>query len=249
MFESKVVIVTGASSGIGAAIAIAFAKENANVVLVGRNKERLNKVANECEVGVGKKLIIQADLTKDEDVERIVRTVVENYDKIDILVNSAGILRQTTLGDNNMMNVFDEVIRTNLRSMINLTRLTSSHLIRSKGNIVNVSSVGGSQILRSDFTLYAVSKAAINHFSRGIAIELGQHGVRVNIVSPGLTKTNLLLNAGFESLDVDLGVKAVLNKVAEPEEVAGVVLFLASNKAHSVTGSNYTVDNGCLLSR
>ncbi|XP_050677948.1 3-oxoacyl-[acyl-carrier-protein] reductase FabG-like [Leptidea sinapis] len=247
-FDSKVVIVTGASSGIGAAIAIAFAKESANVIIVGRNEENLRKVAKQCEINNRIPYVINADITNENDTKRIIDETINKFNKLDILVNNAGILRTVDLSkDDNIMENYDEVMKTNVRSVVDLTRLATPFLIQSKGNIINISSISGRKVFRGQNTLYCMSKAALDHYMRGMAITLGKYGVRVNNVSPGPVKTDIFARAGITASFEEMGFKTLLDRLGEPEEIADIVIFLASDKAKGVTGSIYTSDNGYLL--
>ncbi|XP_050667727.1 3-oxoacyl-[acyl-carrier-protein] reductase FabG-like [Leptidea sinapis] len=245
-FKSKVIIVTGASSGIGAAVAVAFAKEGAIVVIVGRNDEKLAKVAKQCVSSGGTPLVIKSDVTK--DAESIISITIEKFKKIDILINNAGILRTSSLLDGNIMNIYEHVMNTNIKSVVNMTSQAAPHLIASKGNVVNISSVAGKLLGTYRFTIYAISKAAMDIFTKGAALELGQQGVRVNTVSPGPVRTDIFDNAGLDSPE-DFKIQTILNRCSDSEEIADLVLFLASDKAKGVTGSDYVVDNGYLLTK
>ncbi|XP_063620920.1 3-oxoacyl-[acyl-carrier-protein] reductase FabG-like [Cydia splendana] len=241
-FTGKVAIVTGAASGIGAATAKALAREGAKVVLVDKNEENLKDVANDCEQYGNKPLIIKADVTKDEDVKNIVKETIDNFNQLDILINNAGIVNISTIFDKNLMEIFDHVMNTNLRSMVYLTHLAAPFLIKTKGNIVNTSSVCSLQILAGkDLLAYSVSKAGVDHFTRCVALDLAPHGARVNAVHPGPTKTNII-----KDIEIWKGCTA-LKKLSEPEEIADLILFLSSDKARSITGSTYVCDNGALL--
>ncbi|CAF4885949.1 unnamed protein product [Pieris macdunnoughi] len=248
-FKSKVVIVTGASSGIGAYIVTAFAKEGADVVLVARNEERLKKVAKDCEEFGCEPLIVPADITNDDEGKSVIAKTIEKFGRLDVLVNSAGILRTGLLEKGDIMEVFDEVMKINVRAAVNLMKFATPHLIKTKGNIISISSVGGQQVFAEFMASYSTSKAALDMFSRGAAVELGKHGVRVNVVSPGgVLGTSLLANAGFDPklTPDDVAFKSLLGRWSELQEIADLVLFLASDKAKGVTGSNYTCDNGYL---
>lgn len=181
-FEGKVVIITGASSGIGAETAREFSKLGASLVLVGRNLENLQKVASECS-STEKILTVQADVTKPEDGKRIVDEAIARFNSIDVLVNNAGILETGTI-ENTSLEQYDRVMDTNMRSIYNLTMLAVPHLIKSEGNVVNVSSVNG---IRSfpGVLAYNISKAAVDQFTRCVALELAPKKVRVNSVNPG----------------------------------------------------------------
>ncbi|XP_072934671.1 uncharacterized oxidoreductase SSP0419-like [Epargyreus clarus] len=245
-FANKVVIVTGASSGIGAAIAVAFAKEKANVTMVGRNETKLKKVAEECERNGSKPLVIIADITNEDQVKSLIKETVEKFGKLDVLVNNAGLARLGTLTGGDMLQAYDETMKTNVRAQLHVTTEALQHLIQTKGNIINISSVAGTCVTKfPDFSSYNISKAALNHFTKCAALELSKHGVRVNSVSPGPVRSDFMENAGstfsLESVPTPLG------KISGPEEIADVVIFLASDRAKSITGADYVVDNGFLL--
>ncbi|XP_063833407.1 3-oxoacyl-[acyl-carrier-protein] reductase FabG-like [Ostrinia nubilalis] len=246
-FTGKVIIVTGASSGIGAATAIKFAEAGASVVIVGRNEDKLKNVSDKCNIFGNKHHVVKADVSVEADARRIVDETIEKFGKIDVLVNNAGILRLTAITGGNMLDSFDEIINTNLRAVIHLTTLTAAHLIASGGNIVNISSVAGTKVGKG-MTAYGTSKAALDHFSRGAALELAQHGVRVNVISPGPVATDIIENAGLsvEQFNVN-DFKIPLSRISKSEEVADLVMFVASDKAVGIAGSNYVLDNGMLL--
>ncbi|KAG4070599.1 hypothetical protein HA402_013519 [Bradysia odoriphaga] len=169
-FTDKVVLITGASSGIGACTSKHFAKLNAKLALVGRNVERLEVVAQQCIDNSGKKpLTIIADINV--QTEEIIEKTIAHYGRLDVLVNVAGIGAPSSISRINLDN-FDKVMNTNVRSVYHLTALAVPHLIESKGNVVNVSSVAG---IRSFpyFLAYCVSKAALDQFTKCISLELG----------------------------------------------------------------------------
>lgn len=248
-FVNKVVIVTGASSGIGEATAILFAKEGANVVLVGRNEEKLLNVYEKCVEFGNKCLQVKADISNDGDAKRIIEKTIEIFGKLDVLVNNAGLIRFAKIQDDNIMEVFDTIINTNLRAQVLLTHLAIPYLIKTKGNIVNVSSVAGNvPPPMPTMTAYCVSKAALNHFTRGAAAEFAAHGVRVNTVSPGPVNTNVLLSAGIND-PLEKLFPTPLQRISEPHEIGDLILFLASDKAQAITGSEFVSDNGFMLKR
>lgn len=244
--KDKVVIVTGASSGIGATTATIFAREGANVVITGRNEANLNAVAEKC-AKIGKKaLAIKADVTKDNEAARVINKTIEKFGKVDVLVNNAGILRCSSILDTDVVAVFDEVMNTNLRSVVVLISQAAPHLIKTKGNIINVSSIAGSK-QNPTHSAYCTSKAALNHFTRVIALELSGNGVRVNTVSPGPVETPIFETAGSGLSWDDLKAHTALGKITQPEEVGELIVYLASDKAGSITGSDYVIDCGCLI--
>lgn len=245
-FINKVVIITGGSSGIGAATAVIFAKEGANVVIAGRNEANLKAVAEKCGQ-VGKPaLVIKADITKDNCATEIIKKTIERYLKLDILVNNAGVFRYSSFMDSNYVETYDTVVNVNVRSMAVLSHLAVPYLVETKGNIVNVSSVMASMQL-SGYTAYTSSKAAVNQFTKTAANELAEKGVRVNAVSPGPVQTHLFEEAGKELTWEFLRTLTALDKIAKPEEVGELIAYLASDKASSVTGSNFVIDCGTVI--
>ncbi|XP_034827932.1 3-oxoacyl-[acyl-carrier-protein] reductase FabG-like [Maniola hyperantus] len=249
-FANKVVIVTGASSGIGEATAILFAKEGANVVLVGRNDVKLKVVAAKCEELGKNPLKITADISKEDQAVSIIDQTINKFGKIDMLINNAGILRLGKIINGTIMNIYDELMNTNLRPVIHLTTIATPYLIQSKGNIINISSAGGVKVTRNPmFLAYTITKNSLNVFGQGVAIELGPHGVRVNTISPGAVYSDIWENCNVtqEEAMKDCEFKAALNRMSKPEEVANLALYLAGDKAIGITGSNYLVDNGFAL--
>lgn len=183
-FSGKVVIVTGASSGIGAQTAKDFSKLGASLVLVGRNQENLQKVAAEC-IDQKKALTVLADVTNEDETKRIIEETIKKFGQIDVLVNNAGMLETGTI-ENTSLEQYDRVMGTNMRSIYHLTMLAVPYLVQTEGNIVNVSSVNG---IRSfpGVLAYNISKAAVDQFTRCVALELAPKKVRVNAVNPGET--------------------------------------------------------------
>ncbi|XP_013200709.2 meso-2,3-butanediol dehydrogenase-like [Amyelois transitella] len=252
MFSKKVVIITGASSGIGAKTAEEFSRLEALLVLTGINKEQFSKVAEKCEKVSPKKLkplVVIADMTKTNEVDDIIKMTLEKYNKLDVLVNNAGILESGTI-ETTTLAQFDRIMNINVRAPYYLTMLAAPHLISSKGNIVNVSSVCG---LRSfpNVLAYCMSKTAVDQFTRCVALELGGKGVRVNAVNPGVITTGLHLKG--ERAMTNEEYQAFLKKSAEThalrrpgvvKEVADVITFLSSDAASNITGATIPVDGG-----
>ncbi|KAK8388681.1 hypothetical protein O3P69_020578 [Scylla paramamosain] len=191
----KVAIITGASSGIGAATAKLFSKLGATLTITGRNIENLNAVAAECTRIGNKPLIIQADLMNEVDTKQIVEQTIEKYSKLDILVNNAGILEKGSI-QNTSLEQYDRLMNTNVRSIYHLIMLAAPHLIETQGNIVNISSVNGMRSFPG-LIAYNISKAAVDQMTRCIALELAEKKVRVNCVNPGVVITELQKRGGL----------------------------------------------------
>ncbi|KAL0878875.1 hypothetical protein ABMA27_003886 [Loxostege sticticalis] len=251
-FLNKVVVITGASSGIGAATAELFSKQSASLVLVGRNETSLRDVAAKCETAKGiKPLIVKAELSNDDDVKNIVAQTIERFGRIDVLVNNAGFGCEAGIRDG--IEPYDRIMATNMRAVYLLTSLATPHLVKSKGNIVNVSSVAAFRVIKDlDFLPYCISKAALDQFTKCVAVELAKDGVRVNSVNPGATRTKFVQAAGYTKEQSDelykiRDKKMPLGKVVESEEVADLIVFLASSRARSITGAIHVIDNGEIL--
>ncbi|KAJ0178701.1 hypothetical protein K1T71_005476 [Dendrolimus kikuchii] len=250
MFTNKVVIITGASSGIGAETALEFAKLNATLVITGRNNDNLIQVAKQCEDISPNKivpLVIVADIIKETNVENIVKETINKFHKIDVLVNNAGILASGSI-ENTSLEQYDSIMNTNVRGLYYLTMLATPYLIESNGNIVNVSSVAG---LRSfpNILAYCMSKAALDQFTRCVALELGPKGVRVNAVNPGVIVTGIHLKGSMteEAYKVYLKKCNETHAIGRPgttKEVSAVIAFLASDAASNITGATLPVDGG-----
>lgn len=244
-FLGKVVLITGSSSGIGTATAHRLAKQGALLALSGRNVENLKAVAKD--VGEDKTFIVPGDVTKEADTENILKKTIEKYGKLDVLVNNAGILETGTI-ETTSLEQYDRVMNTNVRSIYHLTMLAVPHLIKTQGSIVNVSSVNG---IRSfpGVLAYNLSKTAVDQFTRCVALELAQKGVRVNSVNPGVTITNLHKRGGMndEAYAKFLEHSKTTHAMGRPgqaSEIADAIVFLASDAASFITGANLPVDGG-----
>lgn len=244
-FLKKVVLITGGSAGIGASTAESFAKEGASVAIVGRNEAKLKAVADKCKKLGADTLTIKADVSKDEEADQIVKKTIDKFGKLDVLVNNAGILREAGILSDNFLKTYDEVMDINMRGAVRISYFAAPHIIKSKGNIINVSSIAGTCTTRPNNIAYRTSKAAMNHFTRSLALELAPHGIRVNSISPGPVRTDI-----FEGLQVNeeiLMKHTALHRISEPSEIADMIVYVASDKAKGITGSNYVIDNGSLL--
>ncbi|XP_036344761.1 3-oxoacyl-[acyl-carrier-protein] reductase FabG-like [Rhagoletis pomonella] len=246
-FTDKVVLITGASSGIGACTAVKFAKLGALLALNGRNAENLQAVAEQC-AAVGKEpFLVVGDISKEADVENVWQETLKKYNKLDVLVNNAGIIEIGSIENTNLVQ-YDRVMNTNLRAVYHLTMLAVPELIKSKGNIVNVSSVNG---IRSfpGVLAYNISKMGLDQFTRCIALELAPKGVRANCVNPGVIVTNIHKRGGMDEETYQKFLEHsktthALGRAGTVDEVANAIAFLSSDLASFTTGTSLSVDGG-----
>ncbi len=240
-FDGKVAIVTGATSGIGMATVSRFAEQGARVAAVGRKREVLAKVQRQ------NVRTYAADLTSEQETAAFARRTLDDFGGVDILVNAAGIIANGTI-ENTTLADYDLMMNINVRSVFQLTQLVLPSIIERKGNIVNVSSVTGLRAFPNVFA-YCVSKAAVDQLTRCAALELASKGVRVNAVNPGVVRTSLHLNSGMNEDSYAAFVERSktthpLGRIGQPEEIADLILFLASSKAGWITGVTYSIDGG-----
>ena len=243
----KVVIVTGASSGIGRATAALFAKNGSSVIAAGRNEKELGALREQIQGKKGSIKVHLADIRETTQVERLVNDTVENFGQIDVLINSAGIIMNGSI-ENTTLDDWDKMFDINLRSVFFLTQRCIPHLEKTKGNIVNVSSVAGTRSF-PNILAYGVSKAGIDQLTRSAALELAPKGIRVNAVNPGVVVSNLHKRGGMADEDYQNFLKNSKNthplgRVGEPKEIADLIYFLASDKASWITGATYEIDGG-----
>ncbi len=245
--EDKVIIVTGASSGIGRATALLFAKNGAKVVAVGRNEKELSSLRDEANNLEGKIKFHLADICENTQVERIVNDTVENFGQIDVLINAAGIILNGSI-ENTALADWDKMMNINLRSLFYLMNRCVPYLEKTQGNIVNVSSVAGTRAF-PNVLAYCVSKAAVDQLTRCSALELAPKNIRVNAVNPGVVITKLHKRSGMNETDYEKFLEHSktthpLGRVGQPEEIAELIYFLASEKAGWITGATYEIDGG-----
>ncbi len=241
--QGKVALVTGGSGGIGAAVVLALARAGAAVVInYHRQKEAAAEVLREVESCGGRGLLYQADVTRLEDCEKMMKVTLDHFGRIDILINNAGIRRDNLLV---LMKTEDweAVTDTNLKGVFNCCKAILRPLLKQKsgGKIINISSVAGITG-NSGQTNYAAAKAGVIAFTKSLAMEMGKRGITVNAVAPGLIETKMTAELPQHLKDTILP-QIALQRFGKPEEVAEAVLFLAQS-AHYITGSVIVVDGG-----
>jgi NAD(P)-dependent dehydrogenase (short-subunit alcohol dehydrogenase family) len=246
-FAGKVALVTGATSGIGQACAIAFAEAGAKVACVGRKEDALRDLAARINGLYTEALTLTADLSASAGAERVVNETVKTFGGIDVLVNAAGHISSGTV-ETTTLEAWDDMMNVNVRAAFQLMQKASPSLIERRGNIVNVSSVTGLRAFPGVLA-YCVSKAALDQLTRCASLELAAKGVRVNAVNPGVVVTEIHKRGGM----TEEAYKAFLEhsktthpigRTGRPEEIAALVLFLASAEASWITGATYSIDGG-----
>ena len=239
--KDKTAIITGGGSGIGLATARAFCKEGAKVILFGRRKEKLISAAEELGDSV---LIVQGDMTHNDDLDQLINKTLNNFKGIDILVNSAGLYNGAPLHEISDSQ-WDVIMDINIRSVFQLTRRVLPTMIAQKsGSIVHISSILG-LIAVPQVAAYNVSKGALNQFSRSIAVEYGSYGIRSNSICPGLIETDMTADLMKDaSLMQEWSKEYPIGRFGKPEDVASACLFLASDESSFITGTLLPVDGG-----
>ncbi len=240
-FTDKVVIVTGAASGLGEATARRFSEEGARTVLVDHQPEAVNKVA--AELPADRTMAQVADVSSSAAVEAMVQAAVARFGRLDVLVNNAGVLVSgdpATLTDEQ----WRRVMSVDVDSVFYGCRAAIPHLEKTRGSIVNTASVSGTG---GDWGMspYNAAKGAVVNLTRALALDLGRKGIRVNAVCPTFTRTGMTAEAlGDKALIAKFEERIPLGRICEPHEVAAVIAFLASDDASFMTGANVPVDGG-----
>jgi 3-oxoacyl-[acyl-carrier protein] reductase len=245
LLQDKNAIVTGGSLGIGAAVALELAREGANICFTYRTHgDEANRVGQEIHKLGRRSVAVKCDTSVFADAERVVEAGLQALGKIDILVNNAG-MNWDGVSWKMTEEQWDRVIAVNLKGYFNFSRQISPHFkARKTGKIINITSING---LRGKFgqTNYAASKAGIIGYTKALAKELGGFGINVNAVAPGLIETLMLKRSDARDEIVAMAMnEIVLKRLGQPEDVANVVVFLASEKARHITGEIIKVDGG-----
>jgi NAD(P)-dependent dehydrogenase (short-subunit alcohol dehydrogenase family) len=245
--KNKIALITGAGTGIGRAVALAFAGEGARIALAGRRKALLEAVANEID---GNSIVIEADVTKKLDIERAVEQTASHFGGLNTLVNNAGVLHVGT-AEETTEEQWDETFNVNVRGLWRLSMAALPYLRRAGGgSIINIASVLGINGARNR-AAYASSKGAVVLLTKCMAIDHGRENIRVNAICPGFVETPLteaVLSKAADPQAVRRDRVAVhpIGRLGQPEDVAGLAVFLASDQSAWITGSALPVDGGYL---
>ncbi|MFX0207330.1 MAG: SDR family NAD(P)-dependent oxidoreductase [Candidatus Hodarchaeota archaeon] len=251
MIKDKVAIVTGASRGIGRATALLFGLKGAKVVVnYYRSESMAEEVVEEIRKEGGTAIAIQANVGDRDAVKQMVDKSLRKFSRVDILINNAAVL----MGSGSLLDFnddeFDSMWQVNVKGILYCSRAIVPHMMKNQyGKIVNIASIAGFGTSRLPGNmLYASTKAAVVILTKRLALELGQYGINVNAIAPGLIRTDMGMGGRSTSKQEErlkyFEEKSILGRIGEPEEVANAALFLASDKASFITGQVLTVDGG-----
>lgn len=245
--KDKVAIVTGGGTSIGRAIALMFAREGASVVVNGRRPGPIESTAKEIQALGGRALAVSADVTKVAEVQRLIRSTVDTFGRLEVLVNNAGVLTSRTSATECRDEDWQKMLEGNLTSVFLCSKYALPELIRSKGNIVNIASIVGVMGM-TNRAAYSAAKGGVVILTKEMALDYAPHGVRVNAICPAFVETDInreylaqLKRTGkFE----EVVKRHPLGRLGRPDDVASAALYLASDEASWVTGVALLVDGG-----
>lgn len=251
--KDKVAIITGGGSGIGRASAIRFAAEGAKIAIAGRNMQKLGETAEMIREHGGYCFCCATDVREENQILRLVRRTLEEYGKIDILFNNAGVGYSAPYVMDSVVKTpsedWDEILAINLRSVFYTCKAVLPYMIeQKKGTILNCSSING--VIGCGADAYSASKGGINALSRALAVDNAKYNIRVNVVSPAATDTPMIQSAykDVEGFYDYWSNAAPIKRMATPEDVANAALFLVSDEASFITGQNLMIDGGLSVS-
>src|SRR5882757_9465 len=245
----KVCLVTGGGSGIGRASALKMAAEGAAaVVIAGRREAEIEAAASECRALGAQAFAVRTDVTREDYVERLVRTTVERYGRLDVALNNAGFQERRAPIEQQASHVYDEVFDANVRSVfLCLRHQLPAMFARGEGRIVINASVSGVRNPNPGLSLYSASKAAVISLMRSAALEAAPRGVRINAIAPGRVVTDMMLRSGVGDI-ATVAAGLPLRRMGQPEDVAEAVVWLASDASSYVVGHVLAADGGFLAS-
>jgi NAD(P)-dependent dehydrogenase (short-subunit alcohol dehydrogenase family) len=245
LLSGRVAIITGGGTGIGRATALLMARERAAaIVIAGRRSDAGKEVEQACRVAGSEALYIQTDVTKDDQIARLVDTTLARFGRLDVAFNNAGFQEPRALIDVQDTHLFDRVFDTNVRSVFLCLKHQIPAMLKSGGgNIVINTSVSGQRNPNPGLALYSASKAAAISLTRSAAMEYGPRGVRINAIAPGRVVTDMMLGSGIADMSA-VAAGLPLRRMGHPEEVAEAVVWLASDAASYVVGHVLAADGG-----
>jgi NAD(P)-dependent dehydrogenase (short-subunit alcohol dehydrogenase family) len=253
--KDKIAIITGGGRGIGRAIALALAREGADVVVVARTESELRQVASDIESNGRRSLVVVADISVPEQIEVMVDTAIGEFGRIDVLINNSGIQGPIVTVSDMDLEGWTQTLAVNLTGAMLCAKyvLKKSMIPRRSGVIVNISSASGRRG-PANRSPYSSSKFGMVGLTQSLATEVGRQGIRVNCIAPGLVETDLTvrmlreaseqLNRPYERLVASINARTALDRMVTPEEVAALAVFLASEKSSGITGQTVNCDVG-----
>ncbi|OLO37916.1 hypothetical protein BTR23_13345 [Alkalihalophilus pseudofirmus] len=243
-FSGQTVVITGGSKGIGAQLAHDFAQSGADVVIVGRNIEKAEEVVEQLSQFGGRYLPVSADVSKLEDIERLFNIVENEFGKVDVLINGAGV-NVTKPAVDVTENEWDYILDINLKGLFFCCQRAAKMMMKQKnGKIINISSTGGIKPLQV-VAPYMSSKAAVIHLTKGLALEWSRHQIYVNAIAPGLIPTDINAEDFQNTTWVEKSIKGIpLKRLGEPSDLSSISLYLASEHSNYVTGQTFVIDGG-----
>ena len=250
LFKNSVVLITGADKGIGRATAYEFAKEGARVIVnYSKSKSDAESVVKEIKSRGQKAIAIKCDVSKENQVKKLFKEIIDIFGRIDVLVNNAGVTKQNdifTLTAADFQNILD----VNLIGAFLCAKYAASYMVKQKaGKIINIASIRGiNNCARKDMIAYSAAKAGVINMTMSMAKALSAFGVNVNAIAPGITNTHMVANLTKEARAAAVD-GAIIKRMAEPREVADMVLFLSSEKANYITGEVIAIDGGYRLTK
>jgi len=245
--KDKIAIVTGSTKGIGLAIARGYASEGAAVIVCGRSEDLAKKIVDEITKKGQRAVAMRMDVTSPDSINQVVDEVVERFGRIDILVNNAGISPIWKRVEDTSKEAWDQIIQTNLTGAFLCSQAVGRVMIKQKsGKIINMTSIGG-EVALPRLVAYCASKAGIISLTKVMAAEWAQHNILVNAIGPSYVETEFTAGLrGNQAIYEDLKSKNLLKRFAQPEEIVGAAIFLASDEANFITGQTLFVDGGWL---